>query len=107
MRAGQLRHSFELQQSADVADGAGGGARTWTTFATDWGNLQAKAGLEAFEGMRLEAQVTHILTMRWRGDVTTAHRVLWRGRAMQIRAVLNIEERDRMLELHLQEGVAS
>jgi len=108
LSAGQLRHAISLQSEQESADGAGGHVLLWLTYA---GEVMAKltpvTGVEALHADRLEAAVTHRCWLRFRDDITTKHRVVFEDRTMQIRAVINLEERSRWLELHLEEGVVT
>jgi SPP1 family predicted phage head-tail adaptor len=57
--------------------------------------------------MQLQASVTHRVMMRYRSDLTPADRLLIRGNPLQIRAIINIEMRDRWLEVACDAGVAT
>jgi SPP1 family predicted phage head-tail adaptor len=107
VRIGMLRHLVQLQEKAKTPDGGGGNAVTWNTYASVWGRMEPKSGTEPLEAGRLQAQITHELTIRHHPTVSTEHRVLFQNRAMQIRSILDMEERGRWMVLSLEEGVAS
>ena len=54
--------------------------------------------------MRLEANTTHRIFIRYRDDFDTSDRINYAGRLMQIRAVINIEENNKWLEIYADEG---
>ena len=56
--------------------------------------------------MQLESPLTHAIIIRYTDDISTDDRVNFNGRLMQIRAVRNIEEMNRWIELSCEEGVA-
>jgi SPP1 family predicted phage head-tail adaptor len=57
--------------------------------------------------MQLQDSITHRVYVRYRADLKPSDRLLMRGQPMQIRAVLNLEMRDRWLELACDSGVAT
>jgi SPP1 family predicted phage head-tail adaptor len=50
--------------------------------------------------------LTHSIFIRYTADILPTDRVNFKGRYMQIRAVVNMEERNRWIELACEEGVA-
>lgn len=98
MSAGRYRHLITIQQRSTAISG-GAQSDTWSTFVTSWADVQPITGREPLVGRQEIATATHRVTMRYRGGVTASMRVLYRGRLLNIAAVLNINERDRELEL--------
>lgn len=107
IKAGDLRHSIELQSEVQTPDGSGGVTREWQTYATPRAKITGLNGRERFEADRIESPVQYRAVIRFRDDVETRHRVLYNGRAHDIRAVIDIEERRKWLELDLTRGVAT
>lgn len=109
--AGALRHRLTIQAENPTADGGGGqGADPWAdpvTVATVWGRVEPLKGRERMQAMQLRGQVSHRVTIRHRPGITAQMRVLFDGRAFNIRAVVNVEERNRILELLCEEGIAT
>lgn len=107
---GKLRHRLTIEEEARVADGGGGFAVTWSELSTDptvWGAVVPLSGREVLQAQQLATPVTHKVTIRHRSDVTAAMRLKLGTRAFNIRAVINVDERDRWLELMCEEGVAT
>lgn len=105
LTAGMLRHLVELHSQSRVPDGAGGGELVWTPYDTQVrAYLKPISATERFYSQRLEHAVTHRLWLRYRTGIKASHRVVYAGRAMQIRGILNLEEANRWLELTLEEG---
>lgn len=104
---GKLRHRVILQAPNETADGAGGWTLTWTDVATVWAAIEPLKGAERLKAQRLEASVTHKVTIRHRDGVTAKQRLKFGTRFFNIRAVINRGERDRFLELLAEEGVAT
>jgi len=109
--AGSLRHRLILQARSPVSDGGGGQAGDpWAaavTVATVWGGIMPLNGTERLRAMKLESQVTHRIAIRFRMGVTGGMRVVFGARTFNIRAVVDVGERHRMLELLCEEGVAT
>lgn len=111
IEAGRLRHRLVLQQRSSQADGGGGQAGgPWAapvTVATVWGSIEPLSGGERLRAMRLEGHLTHRVVIRYRAGVTSDMRIAFGARVFNIRAVVDIDERRRALELLCEEGVAT
>lgn len=106
LTSGKLRHKINLQRQAETPDGGGGTVLAWATFASPRAWVKPMSGGERFHSMRLEANTTHRIFVRYRTDLLTSDRIEFGGRLFQIRAIINIEERNRWLEIYADEGVA-
>ena len=109
-RIGTLRERVCIEREVRTADAGGGTLVNWTPLGhapTVWARIEPLSGHELVQAMRLQARLTHKVTMRWRGDVTAAMRLVWGTRALNIRAVTNPDERRRYLELYCEEGAAT
>ena len=107
---GDLRHRLVLEAPNPADDGQGGQGDPWAspvTLATVWGRVEPLRGRERQHAGQIEARHSHRITIRYRDDVTTAHRVRLGTRVFNIRAMANREERDRWLMLLCEEGVAT
>jgi len=115
MSVGKMQHSLALQAKGTSADGGGGNAGAFSTFATTFGRIEAQGGGESFFGDQNEARTTHKITIRFRRNLTTAHRILYSytadgasyTRLFNIRRIENKDERDKYLEILAEEGVAT
>jgi SPP1 family predicted phage head-tail adaptor len=107
MRTGERRKHVILQSEQPTPDGAGGYTLSWTNFATVWADIVPATGEKLFVSGHLEGHVTHKVTIRYLTGVTIDMRILWGGRTFNIRAVTNVEERNHILEILVEEGVAT
>ena len=105
--AGNLREPLQIQRKATVSDGMGGQAIQWVTLATVRGDVRPLSGRESVQAMQLQASLTHRIYIRYRADLTPADRLVMRGQPLQIRAIVNVEMRNRWLELACDSGVAT
>lgn len=105
--AGMLREPVTVHRQVSASDGMGGQAIQWVDLLTASASVIPLSGREAVQAMQLQASVTHRVTMRYRADLTPADRIIVRGKPMQIRAIINVEMRNRWLELICDDGVAT
>ena len=94
---GTLRHRVALQAPVRTGDGGGGAVVTWSTIAEVWAAIRPQGGSEAVFAEAVSGVVTHDITIRHRAGVVPAMRFSWDGRIFEITAVLDIDERRRML----------
>lgn len=102
--AGKLRHSITFQQMQKTPDGVGGFTRAWVDVATVHAFVNPLSGNERWQSQRVEANTTHRIFIRYRSGITPEMRVNFGGRIMQVVAVLNLEERNKWLEIQAVEG---
>ena len=105
--AGMLREPVTVQRQVSVSDGMGGQAIQWIDLYTTRADVRPLSGREAVQAMQLQASVTHRVYMRYRADLTAADRLMIRGNPLQVRAIINVELRNRWLELSCDAGVAT
>ena len=101
---GRLRRRVSLQEKSRVTDVGGGAAETWATVATVWAAVEERLASEISTAEQTQARVAVTLTLRYRADVTTAHRVVIGARVLAIKAIRDIDGRGRWLELDCREG---
>lgn len=104
---GALKNRITFQRQTKTADGAGGGSIVWSDIAETRAFIKPMSGNERLQSMRLETNVTHRIFIRYRTDIRTDDRISYKGRTMQIRALINIEEQNKWIEIYADEGVAT
>lgn len=91
IRAGQLRLQVTLQaQGLAVADSFGS-ADPWavvTDVATIWARIETPSSNEDLLAGKVQASTTHVVTIRYRSDVTAAHRLKWGTKYLYIDSVV-------------------
>lgn len=107
MTAAKLRHSIIVQRETRTADGQGGSSIVWTTQASFRAYVQPVSGTERLFAQRIDATITHRIYARYRADIATSDRINMGGRLMQIKAIINMEERNKWIEIHAVEGEAT
>lgn len=108
MRAGKLRHRVSVQENTPTTDGQGGNTYVWANVST-FDNVAAEivpaSESEEQAGGKVKATVAHEVSMRYKAGITTAMRVLFRGRILAIKGVQNVAERGREMVLRCVEIV--
>jgi SPP1 family predicted phage head-tail adaptor len=102
-----LRTPVEIQRQQTVDLGGGATEITYSTVHTTMGYMKPISGNERLYAERIDAQTKNRLVIRYRADLTESDRLVIRGRAYNIRALINLEFRDRWWEIHLDGGVAT
>jgi SPP1 family predicted phage head-tail adaptor len=104
----RLNKRITIQQAAEVADGAGGYVRSWTSVATVWAEMIVeRSGGEQVFAEQVQAAARFRFTIRYRSGVTAAMRVLYGTRVFNIRQIINPEEANVLLVIEAEEGVAT
>ena len=96
--AGRLRHVVRIRERHEAADGFGGVTVTLTTLFTTHAEIRPLRGAELERARQIQADVTHMVTLRYRPGITAKMDVLYQGRTLNIVAALNEDERGRWLD---------
>lgn len=99
MRAGKLDRTITLQRLTRTVGAAGTVANTWADFATVRAELVSDAVTETGTGFGEADNSALVFRIRYRADLTTADRVTYEGRALDLAGILELGRR-RALELH-------
>lgn len=103
MRAGDLRHRISLQKDAnaeaDAKNEYGETEPSWETFNTVWASVEPLQGRELFNAQKVAADVTIRVRIRFLAGVGPQHRILYRGRILEIQSAIDVGER--RTEMHL------
>lgn len=113
IKAGSLRDSVTIQNWLETQSEDGETVRTWPdedAYRQDvWAKVEpiSHRSMERLAGSQLQQEVTHFVTLRYVSGLTTKHRIGFGDRVLEIIAVVNIEERNRVHELWCKEVVES
>lgn len=102
--ADDLRHSVAIEQRAETKDELGGRVTVWSVFATVWAKIEPTSGREGRNAAKMQATVTHKITLRYYAGITPKMRVRFGTRTFDIHSVLDIEERNVIMVLSCEEG---
>ncbi len=105
IHSGMLEHQVSLQRLTLVPDGVGGGTEHWTQIGTPWCCILPAGGWERLTSMKLEAEITHSIYMRYRADIHPRDRIVFRTRTFDILSIIDLEEAKEFLELKCEEDL--
>lgn len=109
MHAGTLRHRITLQElvlnAATTRDAHGGMVETWVDVCTVWASVEPMRAVEIMRANQVDARITHRLTIRYQGGITSAMRAVFGTRVFLFLSVINPDERRIMLEMLAMETV--
>lgn len=103
MRAGELRHRLAFQSKTRSKGTRGGPAETWATDSTVWGSIVPLKGTELTNAQMRNSEITHKVKIRYLSTVNAKGRVLFGARIFQLYEVLNIDERNREMQIGAKE----
>lgn len=105
--ASDLTERITIQQEIRVPDGMGGDELTWQDLATVWARVLPQRGRERLTAVQQHDSIVYLVTIRRRSDVTSAMRVLWGERVMNIRNVSDAGGRKLFFDLDCETGVTT
>lgn len=110
IRAGDLRNRITLQTRVTAQDPSGQPVESWVDAFKCWASISPLTGRELIAAQQVQSSVTHNITVRYRrefGDPKTVAnmRAVYGVRVFNIHACMNQEERNRAVDLLVEEGL--
>lgn len=107
MLIGELRRRVSLR-SVTVTNVNGQPSETEALRALVWAKVDpaTPASIEQLFGAQIQAVASHLITIRYRGDVALTDRIVWGSRVFHVRGKVDTGERHRWLVLACQEVVS-
>ena len=99
MRAGRLHKKILIESVSEVRDSRGETTQTWSTTITTRAAIAPLRGREYFEAHQENREVTHKIIIRYQSGITPKMRINFNGRYFDIESIINVEERNRELNL--------
>ena len=90
MKAGKLNERVTIQAQARTPNGQGGFSTGWADVAAApnvWARVMGLSGGESLESAVERSLMRWRVEIRQRTDVTTAHRLVWNGLNLDVKAV--------------------
>lgn len=105
MIAGPLNERIEVQQlsASGQVDSYGQDITTWTTLATVWGSVVGQPGTETLTGEQPTALAKYQIKIRYRSDLNTKMRLIWRGKTLQVMSIYDPQGKRDLLQLDCME----
>jgi SPP1 family predicted phage head-tail adaptor len=100
IRSGALRQLIEIVEPGTSRDSFGGfDAAGGASLGQVWASIEALSGRDAVAAQAFSSIGTHLITIRWMAGVAAKQVVKFGSRTFQIQAVLNPNERTKVLKL--------
>ena len=105
--SGDLRHKVQLQENQDRQDeNTGEIISEWVTIAEPWAEIVPMSGREFLAAGAEQSEVRGRIVIRYRGNVDSSMRIVYRGRYYNILACLpDAESGKEHISLMTGEGV--
>jgi SPP1 family predicted phage head-tail adaptor len=110
MQAGKLKKRLTIQSLPDVPERNSDGSEKvddsqWQDLATVWASVEPISGKEFFAAQEIVAEITHRIRLRYYAGLTPKMRLKLNDRIFDMQRILNVEERNRELEILARELV--
>lgn len=100
-----LKHRVRIERLDLVEDDIGGQSHSWTLILEPWAYIKQRSGNEYWQAERLNNLASFRAVIRYNPLVTEVTRLVYSGKAYQIRSVENIEFANKWMDLTLESGV--
>lgn len=105
MKIGKLRNRITIEQVVETQDLDGSVLESWSFFVNAQASIEPISGREYFAAQSTQAEVTHRITMRYLAGITPKMRIVYGTRIFEILSVINVQERNRELQLMCRESI--
>jgi SPP1 family predicted phage head-tail adaptor len=93
INSGSMREQVTIQKPVEQQSSFGETTLTWVDESTVYASIMGVRASDYFAAQQAGALVTHRIRIRFFPSLTHQHRLLWRGRVMEISSVLERENR--------------
>lgn len=100
---GAMRERVTLYAQTQTVSTAGDITTTWAELATFWARVQPLSATQIMLAGRDDAVRRYEMTIRYRSDVSTNSRIMWRGRRFDVTGVTDETEQRVFLSVLLLE----
>lgn len=99
---GKMKERVTIQSPREVRSRSGETTLNWdTTVATVWASVDGLSSRDIMQAQQANVVATHRIRIRKRDDVLHTHRVVWKGRTMEIASVTKRGEATELLAREL------
>ena len=94
-----------IERQSTSQDTAGQQLDSWAEVGKEWVSIKPVTGREYFNASGERSEVTHRIRMVYGRTVAPRDRIVYGSRTFDIKSVLNLDERNRELELMVSEHI--
>lgn len=99
MNIGELRKRLEIQNYGRAENEVGEEVKQWQPYVQLWAKFETSSVKGQVEAGKVTESVVHEIVIRYRQDLDTTMRVVYKGKNYNINHVVNDHERN--IETHL------
>ncbi len=88
IQPGRLRERITVQQATESRNSLGESVQSWSTFAERWASVDGLSSREVLLTGQQQTEINHRVPMRYLTGFTSAMRILWRSRVLEITSLL-------------------
>jgi SPP1 family predicted phage head-tail adaptor len=105
VKIGKLRHRIAIEHVAETQAADGSVLENWSEYVFAHASIEPISGREYFAAQTTQADATHRICMRYLAGIEPKMRVKFGSRIFDILSVINIDERNRELQLMCRESI--
>lgn len=106
INAGKYRHSIVIQEPTKSTDAWGGEINTWSNFATVRAKKRPLRGRELIAAQAEQSETEVMFYIRYLSGVDRSMRIVHDSKYYDITSVVNVDERNRELEISTKTGMS-
>lgn len=93
MNIGKMNQRVTLQSPTESKSRSGEVTLTWSDYDETWASVDGLSSRDIMQAMQANVVATHRIRIRHRDGVSHEHRLLWRGKTMEIASVVERDNR--------------
>lgn len=98
-----MNKKLTFQYLEDIENQDGSRTQLWKDKTTLWGSITPLNGKINPEYGKLNTTITHLIIIRFNKNINANQRILFNNRYFYINFILNIEEKNKFLEIYCEE----
>lgn len=91
--SGQMRERVLIQAPVTEQSPMGEATTGWEDVGEVWASVRGLSSREVLQAQQANAIVTHVIRVRFFPGLTHQHRLIWRGRTMEVASLMEREVR--------------
>jgi len=97
--SGKYRHRIQLEKPTTIKNSSGEPIKTWQIVGNRWAGVNPMRSRERFAAQQVNEELTDKVFMRFDSKIDSTYRIIFRNRTLNIDSIINVEERNRELEI--------
>lgn len=99
----KLNQRITIEEAIETPDDKGGFITAWSPKMIVWAEISPISAHQNFETHKIEDVVSHIIIMRFIEGVDTKMRIKYNDRIFNIKGIINVREKNRILKIKTEE----